>query len=63
TDKTIQWSSNKTSVATVSNGKVTAVGAGTATITAKNNASGVTGTCKIKESINTDGGDRSTAEE
>ncbi len=34
-NKTIQWSSSNTKVATVSNGTVKAVGAGTATITAK----------------------------
>jgi|GEM_PF-2569089 len=34
-DKTVTWSTNNASVATVSNGKVTAVTAGTATITAK----------------------------
>ena len=33
-DKTVTWSSNNTNVATVSNGIVTAVGVGTATITA-----------------------------
>ena len=32
--KTVTWTSSNTSVATVSNGKITAVGAGTATITA-----------------------------
>ena len=34
TNRTVTWSSNKTSVATVSNGVVTPVGSGTATITA-----------------------------
>ena len=34
TDKSVTWSSSNPSVATVSNGKVTAVGAGSATITA-----------------------------
>ena len=34
TDKTVTWSSSDTSVATVSNGKIVAVGSGTATITA-----------------------------
>lgn len=32
TDRTLTWTSNKTSVATVNNGKITAVGVGTATI-------------------------------
>ena len=35
TDKTVTWSSSDTSVATVDNGKIKAVGKGTATITAK----------------------------
>ena len=46
TDKTITWSSNNTSVATVSNGKVTAKAAGIATITAKSN-NGKYDTCKV----------------
>ena len=46
TDKTITWSSSDESVATVDeNGKVTAVGAGTATITAK--AGSKTATCVV----------------
>lgn len=48
TDKTLTWSSDKESVATVSNGVVTPVGAGTATITATaNDGSGVTATCTV----------------
>ena len=35
TDTTVTWSSSKTSVATVDNGKITAIAEGTATITAK----------------------------
>lgn len=45
TDKTVTWSSNNTKVATVSGGKVTAVAAGTATITAK--AGNKTATCSV----------------
>lgn len=45
TDKSVAWSSDKTSVATVVNGKVTAVAAGEATITAK--AGDMTATCKV----------------
>ena len=48
TDKTVTWSSNKESVATVNNGVVTAVSSGTATITATaNDGSGAKGTCTV----------------
>lgn len=46
TNKTLTWSSSNSKVATVSGGKITAVGAGTATITVKA-ANGVTATAKI----------------
>ena len=46
TNKTLTWSSSNTSVATVSNGVVKAVGFGTATITAKSN-NGKTASCKV----------------
>ncbi len=45
TDKTITWSSSNESVATVKDGKVTAVAVGTATITAK--AGDKTATCEV----------------
>ncbi len=45
TNKTVTWSSSNTSVATISNGKVTAVAAGTSTITAK--AGNKSATCSI----------------
>ena len=45
-DKTITWSSNPTSVATVSDGKVTGVAEGTATITATT-SNGKTATCSV----------------
>ena len=49
TNKSVTWTSSKTSVATVdSNGKVTAVAAGTATITCKaNDGSGKQATCAV----------------
>lgn len=47
TDKTVSWSSDNTAMATVNeSGKVTAVAAGEATITAK--AGEKSGTCKVK---------------
>ena len=46
TDKTITWSSSNTSVATVKNGKITAIKDGSATITAKS-SNGKTATCKV----------------
>ena len=45
TDKTVTWASNKTDVATVENGVVTAVGEGTATITAS--AGGKSAACTV----------------
>ena len=47
TDKSVTWSSSKTSVATVSNGVVSAVGAGTAVITVTTNDGGFTATCNV----------------
>ena len=45
-NKTITWTTSNSSVATVSGGKVTAVGVGTATITAKT-SNGKTATCQV----------------
>lgn len=46
--KTVTWSSSNTKVATVNNGKITRVGTGTATITAKaNDGSNKTATCSV----------------
>ena len=50
-DKTVAWSSSNNSVATVSNGKVTAVGKGEATITAQ--VGSFKATCKVTVSDNT----------
>ena len=48
TDKTIKWSTNDSSIATVSGGKITAIGAGTATITATSSDGNKTATCIVK---------------
>ena len=48
TDKTIKWSTNDSSIATVSDGKITAIGAGTATITATSSDGNKTATCIVK---------------
>ena len=47
TDKTITWTTNNSSVATVSSGKVTAVAAGNATITVTTTDGGKTATCNV----------------
>ncbi len=47
TDKNMTWSVNNPSVATVSNGTVTAKGAGTAIVTVKSNDGGKTAACQI----------------
>ena len=49
TDKTVTWSTSSASVATVENGKVKAVGGGTATITAK--AGEQSATCSITVTV------------
>ena len=58
TDKSVTWKSSNTSVATVdSNGKVTAVGNGTATITVATKSGGKTATCKVTVTIPTQSSD------
>ena len=47
TNKNVEWSSDNEKVATVENGKVTAVSEGTATITAKTKDGDFTATCKV----------------
>ncbi len=47
TDKSVTWTTSDESVATVANGVVTAVGAGTATITVKTQDGGFTDTCEV----------------
>lgn len=47
TDKSVSWSSDDESVATVSGGTVTAVGVGTATITVTTTDGGFTATCSV----------------
>ncbi len=54
-DKTVTWSSSNTKVAMVSKGKITAVGEGTATITAK--VGNFTATCKVTVSSKIQKGD------
>lgn len=46
TNKTVTWTSSDTKVATVQNGKITGVGGGKATITAKT-SNGITRTCTV----------------
>ena len=50
TDKTLSWASSNENVATVTNGKITAVGAGTATITVTT-ANGKTATCEVTVTV------------
>lgn len=47
TNKNVEWSSDNEKVATVENGKVTAISEGTATITAKTKDGDFTATCKV----------------
>ena len=47
TDKVLYWKSSNENVARVSEGNVTAVGAGTATVTATSRDGGKTATCKV----------------
>ena len=47
TNKNVTWSSSNSSVASVSNGKVTAMKAGKATITVKTDDGGKTATCEV----------------
>ena len=51
TDKTVTWTSNNTSVATVSDGVVKAVGAGSASITATAGGKNATCTITVKEAV------------
>ena len=46
-DKSVVWSSDNQAVASVVNGKVTAVGAGEATVTVKTNDGGFTASCAV----------------
>lgn len=46
-DKSVTWASDKTDIATVDNGKVTAVAAGTAKITVTTKDGGKTATCSV----------------
>ena len=53
TDKSVTWTSSNTKIATVSNGTVTGIGAGTATITVMT-SNGMTATCNVtvKNTVN-----------
>jgi hypothetical protein len=47
TDKTVSWSSDDTGVFTVTNGEITAVAPGTATLTASINGGAIAATCNV----------------
>lgn len=51
TDKTISWSSSNQAVATVTDGVINALKAGTAVITAKTNDGGITASCTVNVDI------------
>ena len=51
TDKSVTWSSSNQAVATVSDGVISALRAGTAVITAKTNDGGITATCTVTVDI------------
>ncbi|MDO4781736.1 MAG: Ig-like domain-containing protein [Capnocytophaga felis] len=55
TNKNVIWSSDKTNVATVTNGKITAVSAGTAVITARSEDGNHTATCSVTVNENESG--------
>ncbi|HJB43629.1 MAG TPA: Ig-like domain-containing protein, partial [Candidatus Coprenecus merdipullorum] len=55
TDKTITWSSSNPGVATVVDGRVTALTIGSATITAQS-SNGLSATCRVTVESNPDGG-------
>ena len=57
-DATLVWTSSDEAVATVENGLVTAVSEGTATITVKNEASGLSATCNVKVALVDDEDDK-----
>ena len=63
TDKSVTWSSSNPSVATVDNGKVTAVAEGTATITAKAGEKTATCTVRVKNINDVAGGSEGFGEE
>ena len=63
TNKNVTWSSSDNTVVSVSNGKVTALKAGKATITVKTDDGGKTATCEVKVSIKGSGGDNESVGE